>query len=75
MKINNKEMKLDKLTKKDYEYLYQYAMSEIGEWSKFIILLGENYEPSKTKKATKAIAKSGKGVAKNTKGRRLGKKV
>jgi hypothetical protein len=61
-------MNLDKLTKKDYEFLYEYAMSEIGEWSKFIILLGENYEPSKTKKPRKSVAK-------NTKAKRLGKKV
>ena len=72
MKLNKRidKMKLRKLTKKDYEYLYEYAMSEIGEWSRFIILLGENYEP----KATKANKRT-KSVGKSVKGRRLGKKV
>jgi hypothetical protein len=74
-KIKNKEIKLDKLTKKDYEFLYSYAMSEIGEWSKFIILLSENYEPNTTKKVRKTIPKSGEGLGRIVKGKRLGKKA
>jgi hypothetical protein len=75
MKITKKIKKSIKkdpleLTEREFHILVGLAENEIQEWSMFLCNLITQYE-----KATKTITKSGEGVAKNIKAKRLGKKV
>jgi hypothetical protein len=75
MKITNKIKKAIvkdpmKLTTREFYILSELAENEIQEWSMFLVNLHNEYN-----KVRKTIPKSGEGLGKIVKGKRLGKKV